>query len=96
LITTATAVPASAFYWYDWPAGPPRQKTLIRPKKDQERNPPDRPPVGPAPIDIPPTGPGPNPVPEPATLLGVLTGMGSLALGRALRKSRGGSNPVAP
>ncbi len=86
VVMAATAVPAEAFYWYDWPAGTPRDRSVIRPGPHNERNPPNKPPIGPVPLDVPPTGPGPNAVPEPTSIVGILTGLGALIAGRARRR----------
>ncbi len=95
----ALALPAPGFYWYDWPAGPPREKIIVRPDKEPEKNPPPRSPVGPPPdlIRTNDSGPGPGPlpqpgplpepgpVPEPASLVAALLGLGSWLICRSGR-----------
>jgi hypothetical protein len=87
----ALALPAPGFYWYDWPAGPPREKIIVRPEKEPEKNPPPRPPAGPPPEVIHANDPGPGPfpepgpVPEPTSLLAALLGLGSWLICRSGR-----------
>lgn len=76
----AWAAPAGAFYWY----GPPDKSIITPPGKHGPGDPPNghhhKPPVTP-PVVVPPES-----VPEPATLVGTLLGLGTLAGMRVWRR----------
>lgn len=78
-----SAVPAQAFYWYDWPGSripPPR--TVIPPPEWPEG--PQWP--GDPPSVTPPVVTPPGAVPEPGTAVAALVGLGAIAIARAWRK----------
>jgi hypothetical protein len=89
-VVALSAGPARAFYWY----GPP-PPTLINPPDLNTPGSPPPPPSWPGPPGVTPpviVPPVPNwpgqPCPEPATILGVLSGLGTIAAARAWRRRR--------